>query len=122
MKNSISKTKMTAAIALVLLMASVTLMANVPVQPVQAQAFVTPSQWGPLPAGVTPDVTVITYPFLSVTPNPVGVDQTVLVNIWTTPPADICVYASNYKVTRENKTEIDAMGISPDDAVTHVTR
>ena len=94
-----NKAKLTATIAIVLLMTSIMVIAL----PVQAQAqVVTPSQWGPLPAGVTPDTTVITYSFLSVTPNPIGVGQTAPVNIWTTPPADITVYASNYKVTITN--------------------
>ncbi len=100
MKSSINKAKMTAAIIAVLLMASVTLMANVQVQALDTSGYGTPgvSKWGSLPAGVIPDVTVVTYAFLSVGPNPIGLDQTVLVNIWTTPAAHATVYASNYKV------------------------
>ena len=85
MKNSISKTKMTATIVLVLLMASVTLMANVPVQPVQAQLAAEQQVTGPLPAGVTANYTRSTTAQLSFRPNPVGVGQIFLVNIWTTP-------------------------------------
>jgi hypothetical protein len=105
MSNSINRAKLTATITLILLMASITLVAMpIAVKPVQAQIGAhggTPgtSQWGPLPAGVTPDVTVITYAYLSVRPNPVGVGQSALINIWTTPSAHATVYASNYKTT-----------------------
>ena len=86
---------------LTLLMASITLMSDVQVQAAETSGYGTPgvSKWGPLPTGVNPDVTVITYAFLSVSPNPVGIGQSVLVNIWTTPAAHATVYASNYKVT-----------------------
>jgi outer membrane protein assembly factor BamB len=42
-----------------------------------------------LPAGVTPDVTVDTIAHLSVTPNPVGKDQEILVNLWFQPPVHV---------------------------------
>ena len=54
---------------------------------------------GPLPAGVTPDITVPTKAFLAVTPDPVGVGQTILVNIWTTPGIDVERYRTGYTVT-----------------------
>jgi hypothetical protein len=94
-----SKTK-TATIALVLLMALSTLMIALPVD-AQENHGGEPgtSVWGPLPVGVVPDVTVITYAYLSVRPNPIGIGQTALINIWTTPSASDSVYASNYKVT-----------------------
>ncbi|MDH5266315.1 MAG: PQQ-binding-like beta-propeller repeat protein [Candidatus Bathyarchaeota archaeon] len=90
-----NKTK-TAAIALVLLlMASVTLMA----MPVQAQ-YTNLQEGGsiPLPPGVTPDFTVDTHAFLSFRPNPVGVDQEILVNMWLEPPIHVSRYHSNYTV------------------------
>jgi hypothetical protein len=96
-----NKAKLTSVIAIVLLMASITLMFDVQVQAAETSGYGTPgvSKWGPLPTGVIPDVTVSTYAFLSVSPNPVGIGQSVLVNIWTTPAAHATVYASNYKVT-----------------------
>ena len=99
MKNSTNnKTKLTATIAIVLLMISAfTVMLNAPVQ-----AQYTNLQEGgslPLPAGVTPDVTIPTAAYLSFRPNPVGVDQTILINIWLTPSIHVSRYFSDYKVT-----------------------
>ena len=42
-----------------------------------------------LPAGVTPDVTVDTIAHLSLTPNPVGKGQEILVNLWFQPPVHV---------------------------------
>ena len=53
--------------------------------PVQAQSL-TQTTPGPLPSGVTPSLTVETLPYLSFSPNPVGVGQTFLVNLWLQPP------------------------------------
>jgi outer membrane protein assembly factor BamB len=74
----------TTVIAIVLLMSSVTLMTNVSVK---AQVSATQPTAGPLPAGVTPKLTVTTIgAYLSVTPSLVGVGQPFLVNMWTVPP------------------------------------
>ena len=89
------------AIALILLMASVTLMAF----PVQAQDDQphggTPgaAQWGPKPAGVVPDYTVTTYAFLSARPNPIGVGQSMLINVWVTPSVHRSGYLTGYTIT-----------------------
>jgi hypothetical protein len=73
----------TAAITIVLLMASVMLMA-MPVQPAKAQ--LAPQQPSiSVPAGVTPDFTAPTTAHMSFRPNPVGLNQIFLVNIWVTP-------------------------------------
>ncbi|MDH5771468.1 MAG: hypothetical protein OEZ25_09315, partial [Candidatus Bathyarchaeota archaeon] len=98
MKNLRNKTK-TSAIALVLLMASVMLIANVPVQ---AQDEYTNMQEGgsiPLPPGVTPDVEVDTFAGLSFRPDPVGLDQVFLVNIWIIPATHASRYLTGFKVT-----------------------
>jgi len=99
MQFSINKTKLTATIAIVLLIASAfVVMINVPVQ---AQEYTNQQEGGsiPLPAGVTPDVTESTRAFLSFRPNPVGVDQVILVNLWLNPPLHVSRYFSDYKVT-----------------------
>jgi hypothetical protein len=100
MKNStINKTKLTATIAIFLLIASAfVVMINAPVQ---AQEYTNQQEGGsiPLPAGVTPDLTIITRAFLSFRPNPVGVDQVILVNLWLNPAAHVSRYFSDYKVT-----------------------
>ncbi len=73
-----------AAIALVLLLASVLLTLYTPVK---AQADQQTA--GPLPPGVTPNATITTEAYLSFRPNPVGVGQTILVNIWMHPPIHV---------------------------------
>ncbi len=45
----------------------------------------TPVTGGPLPAGVTPDSTITTIPYISFSPNPIGVGQELLVNLWVQP-------------------------------------
>jgi len=106
MKNSISKTKMTATIAIFLLLGSVALMA----MPAQAQYgywypppeptnVQDPGSLTSIPAGVTPGFTLKLDPYLSFRPNPVGVGQTVLVNIWTVPGPALTRYFSDLKVT-----------------------
>ncbi len=109
MKNPIKtmKTKSFALIIIVLMMASVLPMAMF-TQPVKAQttlpAGVTPTHVQssgsiPLPAGVTPDVTLDTLAALSFTPNPIGVGQPLLVNVWLHPPTHGSRYLSDYTVT-----------------------
>ena len=53
---------------------------------------------GALPSGVTPDITVDTRAFLSFAPNPIGVGQTLLVNMWTNPPISPNRFQSGYSV------------------------
>ena len=98
-----------AIIVTVLLMASITLM-TMPVQPVKAQVALTPEvalrypeqirdSGVPLPPGVTPSLTLDTHPFLSFRPNPVGLGQTIIVNIWLTPALYPSRYHEGYTVT-----------------------
>ena len=99
MNNKFStKLKTTATIILILLMASVTLMA-MPAQPVQAQIAAQQPVSGPLSTGVTVDWTFAPVAYLSFTPNPVGVGQTILVNMWNTPPPAANRFLAGYKVT-----------------------
>lgn len=83
--------KTTTVIALILLMASVTLRA------MPAQAL--PAWNTSPPAGVTPSVTVKRTPFMSFRPNPVGIGQAILVNLWIEPPNHFNRYFSGYTVT-----------------------
>ena len=107
MKLITNKTKMTAIVAIVLMMTSVTPIALL-VQPVQAQENIThggmPTGTGPgisgaLPAGATPSVTVDTDAWLSFSPNPIGIGQALLVNMWTTTPVSPMRFHQGYKVT-----------------------
>jgi hypothetical protein len=52
-----------------------------------------------LPSGVTPDVTVKSTAYLSFRPNPVGLGQTILVNVWVTPPLHEARYFKDFKIT-----------------------
>ena len=74
-------------IVLALLMASTSLMALQVNAQTTVPANVTPTNLQsnisiPLPAGVTPDVSVNTNPGLSFRPNPVGLGQSIVVNVW----------------------------------------
>jgi hypothetical protein len=64
-----------------------------------------------LPSGVTPDLSIDTTPYLSFRPNPVGVNQPILVNMWITPALHVSRYIVGYQViitkpdgTTETKT------------------
>ena len=56
-------------------------------------------QLGDLPAGVTPAYTFQTKAYLSFRPNPIGVGQSLLVNVWTTPGTRHSFYMYGFKVT-----------------------
>ena len=92
------------AIATILLMASVALLAT----PTQAQDDISHGGMpigdgsaisGALPAGATPSITVDTAAWLSFRPNPVGIGQTILVNMWTTSPISPMRFQNGYTVT-----------------------
>jgi outer membrane protein assembly factor BamB len=51
-----------------------------------------------LPSGVTADKTVETTPFLSFRPNPVGIGQAIIVNIWLDPGPSVTRYFRDFKV------------------------
>lgn len=65
--------------------------------------------WGPLPTNVTPDVTVPTTAYLSFSPNPVGLGQSFLVNMWTTPGIHRSRYRTGYTV---NITKPDGTSVT----------
>lgn len=101
--RNISKTT---AIVIILLIASIPLA----IQPPTANAAINQPTAGPLPSGANPNVTIATVPFLSLTPNPVGVGQTVLVNIWLHPPINVnrqFLQAFTVTVTKPDGTKTD---------------
>ena len=54
----------------------------------------------PLPAGVTPDVSLETISHMSYRPSPVGLGQSLLVNLWLQPPTHVARYFKDaFKVT-----------------------
>ncbi len=89
------KTKMTAIITTFALMLSAFMLMAIPLRAQETQ------EGGsiPLPSGVTPDFRVKTHAYISARPNPVGVDQTFLVNLWLTPATHVSRYLSDYTVT-----------------------
>ena len=96
---------MTSAIVLVLLMASVMLVAISPIQPVGAQLSTVQPYVGPLKAGDTPNATEYdgtTRAALSFRPTTIGVGQSLLVNLWITPAGpsnDVFVPEGGYVIT-----------------------
>ena len=96
-----TKTRATAIVIAILLMASVMIFAI----PAKAQETAhggnpTTGTWSTtIPSGVTVSYTINPHPYLSFSPNPIGVNQEVLVNMWTTPPSAENKYLAGYKVT-----------------------
>ena len=54
---------------------------------------------GPLPSGVTPFTTIYTLAYMSINPDPIGVGQQVLVNVWVSPGMPNWMYMQGLKVT-----------------------
>ena len=82
MKKAINK-KIT-LFAILLLLSSVFTM--ITITPVEAQLAPEQPVSGPLPSGVTVDVMADSAAFLSIRPNPVGIGQQFLINMWINPP------------------------------------
>jgi hypothetical protein len=83
---------------LTLLMTSVSLI-TMP-ETVKAQQIQDPGGIsGPLPLGVTPNLTLTTIAYMSIRPNPVGLNQIFLVNIWLHPPIHVSRLHRNFTVT-----------------------
>lgn len=114
LKNISGKTK-TAIIAIVLLMASLPLMAD---KQVQAQLATQQPVSGPLQPGVIPNTTVTSAAYLSFRPNPIGVGQTLLVNMWITPAPEAMRMFLDLEVTitkPDGTTDIVKMNSYTDD-------
>jgi hypothetical protein len=72
----------------------------------------------PLPAGITPDTTVKSDIYLSFRPNPVGINQPILVNIWLDPGPSYVRHFTGYKVTitkPDGSTEVKTLNSYPAD-------
>jgi hypothetical protein len=65
-----------------------------------------------VPPGVTPDYTLYKIAFMSISPDPIGIGQPILVNIWTTPGTHHAFYMVGYKVTLE-KPNGDTVVLGP---------
>ena len=60
----------------------------------------TPVTGGSLPTGVTADSTIMTIPYVSFAPNPIGLGQELLVNIWVQPATVVNRAHTGYTVLR----------------------
>jgi outer membrane protein assembly factor BamB len=102
MKFAANKSLATITIALILL-SSLALAGNISVfaqDETSHGGAPTLAEWPTSPpAGVTPNATVETTAFISVTPSPIGLGQSVLVNLWAEPPTHYARYRSGYTVT-----------------------
>ena len=83
--KKVKKMKYFAVTVAILMLTSILLTVN----PVQAQVVdqggenpSTPGGSIPLPAGVTPDLSYQTIAYISFRPNPIGVNQPLLINVW----------------------------------------
>ena len=98
------KLKMLTIFSMVLLLTSLAVagITNLVIaQTVIAQNYENMQEGGsiPLPSGVTPDHTIDTAAYLSFRPNPVGLGQIFLVNMWITPSTHVSRYFTDYKIT-----------------------
>ena len=93
------KAKTTIAIVLILLMASVSLLSMPTLAQEEHGGTSGTLTGGPLPAGVTANVTVPDVARMSIGPNPVGLGQPITVNIWTSPAPGASRARTGYTVT-----------------------
>ncbi len=98
----LNKKSLIAIIFSALLMASA-LLTTIPIQAQEDQPHGAPGLAEyPIapPQGVTPNVTLETIPYLSIRPNPVGLGQPFLVNIWLQPPLHVArQFTNSFEVT-----------------------
>jgi hypothetical protein len=96
--------KMTISLTLILLMTFASLM----IMPIDAQttlpAGVTPTNLRDggsttLPSGVTPDFQVDSTVYMSFSPNPIGLNQGLLINLWMQPPVHVSRQLKGFTVT-----------------------
>jgi hypothetical protein len=89
-----------AVIAVILLIALLAPLIS-SIQPAQAQLAAEQPVAGPIPAGKTVARQSVTRAFLSFEPNPIGVGQALLVNMWVNPPlpSNNILYPKAFKIT-----------------------
>ena len=101
--NSVKKVKTTIAIFAIFLVASM-LISSLPIQAQELAHGQAPTQIGYVgptspPSCATVDWTIHPLPFLSASPNPIGVGQLLLVNVWITTPSGEGKFMNGYVVT-----------------------
>jgi hypothetical protein len=101
--NAFMKKKTSLTMTILLLLITSMMLAVIPAK-TEAQVTqtgapkLTPWQ-NTVPPGVTVNTTVTPLAFMSVTPTPVGIGQTLLVNLWLDPPINTNRFYSGYTVT-----------------------
>jgi hypothetical protein len=97
------RAKMTATIIMTLLAVSMAAIASAQLSHLGGTPSTTPGfpNLGPLPPGVTPAYTFEQVPYLSMRPNPIGVGQSLLVNVWCSPGMYHAFPLTNFKVDIE---------------------
>jgi hypothetical protein len=102
------KVKLIATIAIVLLMTSAFMLMATPLLAQENGDHGAPGVGDGgsirLPEGVTPDFEVDTKVYLSFRPNPVGVGQTILINMWAEPPIHVSRYHTGYTIIIKDPT------------------
>jgi outer membrane protein assembly factor BamB len=58
-----------------------------------------PTTGGPIPSGITPSISIETIPYISFAPNPIGVGQELLINVWLQPATQVNRAHTGYTVT-----------------------
>lgn len=97
-KTLFLKQKTTAILITILLVTSAILIV-IPSEPVNAQLAQQQPISGPLQSGITVDVQAETKAYLSFRPNPVGLNQPFLINMWITPAPSANRFYPDYKLT-----------------------
>ena len=98
MRFSIKNIKATLSIAMLLLMITSTF-PILTTAPANAQAASTQSTSGSLPSGVTANFTVVTVAYMSIRPNPIGLNQPFMVNLFPVPAPNAERVFKDLKVT-----------------------
>jgi outer membrane protein assembly factor BamB len=97
-----SKSSKILAITTIMLITAV--MLSTTIYPAKAQltnigAPTLPAWQTSVPSGVTPNITISTSSYMSISPDPIGIGQTILVNLWLEPPMQYNRYVSGFSVT-----------------------
>ncbi len=96
-KNNSLNAKIATAILMILMITSAFPLFGF--EQVNAQTAPTQPVSGPLPSGVTVDLQPYTKAYLSFRPNPIGLGQPILINMWVTPAPGAQRLFPNYKLT-----------------------
>jgi hypothetical protein len=100
-KIQTTKNKSMAILIALILIITMTLTSTLTSNSIEAEAQLAAQQpvSGPLPSGITVSVTADSAAYLSTRPNPVGLGQTFLINMWLNPPPHAYRQFLDYKLS-----------------------